>query len=175
VLQYTLCDVILLFQIYYYRWQNPEVRNQLGTSYAGAGSSDENAPLLDHGPPVAFVQRPPSAVRQILKLISLLVLVLFLGAFAWFVDDRFINGGSHHEERPEVIELKSQIVGWISATLYRKLGCVGEPSCPADHGCIVGSRIPQIREQNSDLVQHCIWADCDVAGKNVETKCEGML
>jgi hypothetical protein len=67
---------------------------------------------------VSFVQPPPSATKQVLKLASLLVTVLLFGVGAWFVDEHFIQRNAPRGDRPEVIELKSQIVGWISATLY---------------------------------------------------------
>jgi hypothetical protein len=117
--QYALCDIILLFQVYYYRWKNPATHNALGASYGGSGATGETAPLLPNGPPVVLVQPAPSTIKQVVKYVGLLVVVLAAGAGAWFVNEYFVpHTQPVPKDRETIIELKSQILGWISAASY---------------------------------------------------------
>jgi hypothetical protein len=116
-LQYAICDVILLVQVYYYRRKN---RNALDPSISTSGTATENAPLLPNGPPVAFVpSQPPSAVQQVFRYAGLVAFVLLSGTLAWAVNEHLVSHPQIPEPREDIIELKSQVLGWISALLYR--------------------------------------------------------
>ena len=114
--QYTLCDVILLVQVYYYR--------RLKAQKAKAREADESAPLIPSGPAQPKPILPPS-----LEYPLLLLFVLGAGVGAWYLSTN--DDDASIPEKPgkgsEVtLEWKSQALGWLSAVLY------------------LGSRVPQI-------------------------------
>lgn len=124
-LYYTLCDLILLFQIYYYRIFYDSLKRQC--------EREETTPLLssktdsnDSGPPkggIAALLR----CRRVKYSLSALFVVCF-GVGAYFYDHRPENNprGDDHPSRHNSFEWRSQLLGWTSAVF-----------------CL-GSRIPQI-------------------------------
>ncbi|PVF94623.1 PQ-loop-domain-containing protein [Serendipita vermifera] len=148
---YTLCDIILLIQIYYYRLY-PKYRNRevLVTS-----PDQIQAPVLPT-PPIASEQTPllpqpakttlsdpdpsnstffvPNWLRRSAQYLGGLSFVTLAGLTAWWIAGKQDGPGGGQDE---VFDWTSQVLGWISAFLY------------------IGSRIPQI-------------------AKNRETKCEGL-
>ena len=60
-----------------------------------------------------------SIAAQCLIYGSALVFVLATGVAAWAIDERMHRGQSR-DGQEEVIEWKSQLLGWISAVLYRE-------------------------------------------------------
>jgi hypothetical protein len=68
----------------------------------------------------AAVGPPPSATKEVLKYGGLLAFVLTAGAGAWLVHEHVVAKPSMPTPREDIIEFKSQILGWISAALYRK-------------------------------------------------------
>lgn len=141
---YTLCDLILLFQIYYYRRSHP-VRLITNVPIPGVVLSTEHgetSPLLPPTlPPAEELKRPEetSVGRRVALYSGALVFVVGTGFAAWWLSGDEVGAGDrdggHGGE--VVLELRSQILGWISAVMY------------------LGSRIPQIL-------------------KNRQTKCEGL-
>ncbi|CAE6533103.1 unnamed protein product [Rhizoctonia solani] len=150
---YTICDVILLFQIYYYRWTHPVHPAALFLPRPPPSindpnsTTDEHSPLLRDQPPSnsASVQTVENNAhdtlsRRALRYALLYGFVIGTGVAAWAIN-RFMH--SRHGSKPvppredEVVEWRSQVLGYASAILY------------------IGSRIPQIL-------------------KNRETKCEGL-
>ncbi len=113
--QYTLCDLVLLFQVYYYR----RVRR------IASSSTSESAPLLPSVPPA----QPKPLLPPGLEYPLLLLFVLLSGVGAWYLSDVPDNVSIPEKPRKsgEVeLEWRSQTLGWISAALY------------------IGSRAPQI-------------------------------
>ncbi|KAI5451508.1 putative vacuolar membrane transporter [Naganishia albida] len=118
---YSLCDVILLFQIYYYRAQHrkatedPE-REPLHRARTHSHSSSTHpkppAPLLP-----AWIHYP-----------LLLLFVSSVGVAAWYIQARtnHPNGGVPDGVGKTAWEWKSQVLGYSSMLLY------------------IGSRVPQI-------------------------------
>lgn len=143
---YSLCDITLLFQIYYYRHTHP-VRLARTTPTPGVVLSNEHgeeAPLLGPRIPETTGQKEPRPqtshyLQASLRYLALLTFVITTGVVAWVISQH--EGGRTPEDpssRPkDVIEWRSQAIGWTSALLY------------------LGSRIPQIL-------------------KNFKTKCEGL-
>jgi hypothetical protein len=89
--------------VYYYRRAPPP-------------ASGERAPLLPNGPPVELAQTraPRGAAGAAARYAGLLAAVLLAGAGAWAAAPRAPPGA------PEtVLELKSQVLGWLSAASYR--------------------------------------------------------
>jgi uncharacterized protein with PQ loop repeat len=137
---YTFNDLVLLYQIFYYRWKNPATSSALGPSYQGSGAADENAPLLPNGPAVEFIEQPKSTVKEVLKYALALVLVCVAGVTAWAVSEH-VKGDSDSTEDPEqVLEWRSQVLGWLSAILF------------------LGARIPQILKNRKTRMTPCLHA-----------------
>jgi len=126
-LYYALCDMILLFQIYYYRIFYSS-RDRLDTS-----NVERNALLSD-----AEIDTKPSSQpkkpsrKQIVIEYTLLWCFVFAFGIGAFLFNKH-KGLSSDPEGPQhtpsdVFEWKSQVLGWASALLY------------------LGSRIPQIQK-----------------------------
>jgi len=121
---YSLCDIILLFQIYYYRRKSPR-RVTTVPEVSIANEDGEETPLIAHGRKDPETTSHPSFFRQTLQYLSLLAFVTAVGVIAWWLNPRHEDESVPDGFR-DVIEWKSQVIGWISAVLY------------------LGARIPQI-------------------------------
>ena len=141
--QYTLCDIILLFQVFYYRRSSKS---------SHADHASEASPLLAPSSPSSATRALPPAqpkplLPPVLEYPLLLTFVLGAGAFAWFLSDRSDDVGIPEEpgKGGDVeLEWKSQTLGYISAVLY------------------LGSRIPQIAHNlsvSTKLPMGCQYAD----------------
>ncbi|EIN12730.1 PQ-loop-domain-containing protein [Punctularia strigosozonata HHB-11173 SS5] len=154
-LYYSICDVVLLFQIYYYRWKGT-ARFERSDPARVAGLSErtnEEAPLLPPEHAHEVENKPSPALQTCAKYGAALLIVYASGAAAWWVSTR-INTGKPSTKPGEVLEWRSQVMGWISAVLY------------------LGARLPQISE-----FIHCMSTSKlsnDAPGKNFVTKCEGL-
>ncbi|KZO93319.1 PQ-loop-domain-containing protein [Calocera viscosa TUFC12733] len=122
---YTLCDLTLLLQIYYYRHVHP-------THIAPIlPSPSESAPLLSSStaalPPSSEPKPTTSNTWKKAAVYGLaVVFVVATGLIAWRVS-KSAGGGEDSPGSPEDgLDWKTQVIGWCSAILY------------------LGSRIPQI-------------------------------
>lgn len=126
---YTTCDIILLAQIYYYRWS--KVR-QL-TAPPLVPGADAPVPIASEETPLipdaqgfkADSQTTRSMLTEFAMYGGALVFVLGTGALSWAIDQHIFKN-QPREPPKEIIEWKSQVLGWVSAILY------------------LGARIPQI-------------------------------
>jgi len=124
---YSLCDSILLFQIYYYRHTNPVILVTPTPSVIVSNEEGEEAPLLGAHREVVEQKAAehPSRLKAFLQYLPALVFVITTGVVAWSVNQQ--RGSKIDPTRPkDVIDWKSQVIGWTAAVLY------------------LGSRIPQI-------------------------------
>jgi hypothetical protein len=153
---YTLADIVLLCQCFYYRgftWKDevipPAKPNGVGepTERSGLLSQRERrpstwsdvsyhlspvVPLIDEPKPSDIANRKPTTRLQatIMNLFAIL-LVCAAGVFGWYVSDHS-QGGQHHSKHPRPednaldFSLWGQIFGYLCAVLY------------------LGSRLPQI-------------------------------
>lgn len=136
-MQYTICDMILFFQIYYYRIVHHSLRDTTDSIPGPSRPSDssETSPLII-SPPSDDSKRHHNAPRASLRrgLIKYALLALFVvgvGFAALIYDEvqaRRPNRGSRAppSSGKDVYEWRSQIFGWVSAVMY------------------LGSRVPQI-------------------------------
>ena len=122
--QYTLCDIALLAQVYYYRWKR-------------ARRSPESAPLLQ-GTDRAEAKPEPSTRVIVLRYAAALVFVIATGVAAWAVA-RWTEGGKGPDDAaPEQPPPEAgtpartwaiQILGWTSAVLYVRPGSSLQSGC----------------------------------------------
>ncbi|KAK4049795.1 putative vacuolar membrane transporter for cationic amino acids [Microbotryomycetes sp. JL201] len=147
---YTACDVILIFQVFYYRRKRalyPHLYSSLASDDPAstapvlanghiAPPATEHDPLLSaysaHGPSEHEFDPKVRRWRNVLSYVGGLLFVVAIGLAAWWMSTDVPLG-----RKREVWDTKAQVVGWISAFLY------------------LGSRLPQIY-------------------KNMETKCQGL-
>ncbi|KAG8816915.1 hypothetical protein FRC17_000140, partial [Serendipita sp. 399] len=143
---YTLCDLILLFQIYYYRLYNRYRSRERTTASSptlvqsgGSFEQTEQSPLLPSQARKATVAEPtiPPWLSRGFQYFGGIAFVTFAGLSAWWISGRKAAGDGDTGGKHEIFDWTSQILGWASAILY------------------IGSRIPQII-------------------KNRETKCKGL-
>ncbi|KAJ7505219.1 PQ loop repeat-domain-containing protein [Mycena galericulata] len=113
-LYYSLCDLILMFQIYFYRWKR-----------ARSAGADEETPLLPGNDSQNTQNQVPTAVLM-LRYTGAVVFVFATGILAWWLN-------SNTEKTKELLnhpvptsQWTVQILGWTSAVSY------------------LGARIPQI-------------------------------
>ncbi|KAH9846356.1 PQ-loop-domain-containing protein [Lenzites betulinus] len=123
---YSICDMILLVQIYYYRWKKTRrsARLLLSDESEDTAAYDETSTLLP-GEGGAEVPARKSMSKDTLKFATALLFVFAVGVAAWAVD-RYVHRDNPRSKPEEVIEWRSQVLGWISAALF------------------LGARVPQI-------------------------------
>ncbi|KAH9936153.1 PQ-loop-domain-containing protein [Fomitopsis serialis] len=123
---YSVCDSMLLFQIYYYRWTNNTPSREPALASAESAAQDlERTPLLTHNGNAAEASVKPSIIRNFTKYAGALCFVFVVGIAAWAVDEH-IHQDQASPNRDEVVEWRSQVLGWISAAMF------------------LGARVPQI-------------------------------
>ncbi|GAA6050607.1 hypothetical protein JCM3770_001485 [Rhodotorula araucariae] len=135
-LYYTGCDIILIFQVFYYRRKrrlHPELYERAVTSDGLAPAEPHFAPLAPEQTPLlsSFSAHAPTEealspalqrTKDILSYAGGFVLIVLVGIIAWFVNPHAGRRGRVEE----VWDTSAQVVGWISAFLY------------------LGSRLPQL-------------------------------
>ncbi|TXT11217.1 hypothetical protein VHUM_01968 [Vanrija humicola] len=112
---YTACDILLLFQVYYYRWRKRQREE----------AASEHQPLLDNPePPKTFNPGIPMWISYPL----LILFVIVSGFAAWAISPKDDDSSPDHKGPSGTIEFewRSQVLGYASCLLY------------------IGSRIPQI-------------------------------
>lgn len=146
-----------MIQVYYYRWENSRRRITAGLgpgAFVPSRDPSEETPLIPEERRADTREKStPSTLQQILRYGSALCFILGTGIAAWAIDEN-VHKGQPRTAPEEVLEWKSQLLGWISAILYSE--------CDYDHSCVsdsvafheshllpvVGARIPQIRESS---------------------------
>lgn len=148
------CDCTLLSQIYYYRWKRsrkPAVPPLVPGGAVPQGEVSEETPLI--AAIAADVSAHPHPHRgpmvvEFAKYAGAVIFVLTTGLVAWAVDEH-INGGTPRHIPEEAIEWKGQLLGWISAVLFRKfyfsLRDFSDARMLMSMFLQVGARVPQIR------------------------------
>lgn len=116
--QYIVCDSLLLFQIYYYRWKNPHTDEPTAQDI----NPSEDTPLLENsvGPKSTGLW---STESEVLKCSLYFTFVFAAGVLAWTIDSR-IRGPRTPNEPEGVVEWRSQVLGWVSAAMFRTSSAV---------------------------------------------------
>lgn len=105
--QYTICDVILLFQIYYYRWK----RSRLEFHFRDR----ETDPLLG-GDELSEEVLPLRVLA--LRYSAALVFVIAVGLMAWWITDSDEGTGFDQPSDDWEKWWGIQALGWSSALLF---------------------------------------------------------
>ncbi|KAH7885325.1 PQ-loop-domain-containing protein [Phlebopus sp. FC_14] len=143
---YTICDSVLLFQVYYYRWKLLK-----GSPLPVAGDATEDSYLLGEAEPAE--SQPSSMMKLFLKYTAAVAFVIATGVAAYFISER-INHDGNVDTQPEApLGWSVQVLGWTSAISYREL--LLPPSIARLNSLLVSARLPQIL-------------------KNFKTRCEGL-
>jgi hypothetical protein len=115
-------------------------------------------------------QKTTTARKHVAGYISALLFVFVAGITAWW-----ISSSCHVKRRQnsKPLEWKIQILGWISAILYRKflhyINILSQSNLV--HPATVGARIPQICK----LAACFLYIKCSqTLVKNLKTRCEGL-
>ncbi|GLB38390.1 putative protein with repeated motif present between transmembrane helices in cystinosin, yeast ERS1p, mannose-P-dolichol utilization defect 1, and other hypothetical proteins [Lyophyllum shimeji] len=98
-LYYSVCDLILLAQIYYYRWKRTR---QLSRPL-------EQEPLLQTR------HERPRNLPLLLRYTAALVFVVVVGVMAWWISSVL---DARPTSPPTKIRWEAQVLGWTSAVLY---------------------------------------------------------
>ena len=121
IAQYSLCDITLLVQIFYYRRTHP-VR-LISTAAPAVVVSDENGemePLLTERASHSE-KKGRTSYRAALLYACALTFVVATGVIAWLLSRSQNESDEPPASTPkDVIEWRSQALGWASALLYRK-------------------------------------------------------
>ncbi len=129
--QYTVCDLILLGQIYYYRWTNPNV----SVPSILVSEPSDRTDVLSEGTPLLAnesdaVARHPhkrqTVAKQFIKYAAAVIFVSMTGVAAWAIDEH-IHKNQPRSNPEEVVEWRSQLLGWASAIMFRGFQF---PLCP---------------------------------------------
>jgi len=110
-LYYTVCDTILLFQIYYYRW---EKKRRLDPHPASSDSVTEQTHLLQQGNVDPVSQRKH---RLFAQYAGGVLFVFATGIVSWWISAR-PGGTPQKPSGPKIPEFTIQLIGWTSAVLY---------------------------------------------------------
>ncbi|PCH40224.1 PQ-loop-domain-containing protein [Wolfiporia cocos MD-104 SS10] len=126
-LYYSACDIILLFQIYYYRYLKSASAPAPLLVPDDSLPSDllEETPLLARDNDTEGGKTKTPVLRELARFAGALCFVFVVGVAAWAVDD-LIRKGQARSKPEEIVEWRSQVLGWLSAVMY------------------LGARIPQI-------------------------------
>ncbi|KIM89103.1 hypothetical protein PILCRDRAFT_813007 [Piloderma croceum F 1598] len=112
---YTICDIILLLQIYFYRWDKKRRHSPDGVT--------EDSPLLDRHHHEDNVNHSRRRIYTLFAQYSgALILVCASGVISWWISTRSDIGGGTPQQpaEPKASEMTIQLFGWTSAILYRE-------------------------------------------------------
>ncbi|OAX42864.1 PQ-loop-domain-containing protein [Rhizopogon vinicolor AM-OR11-026] len=122
---YTVCDTILLCQVYYYRWKRQTGRQVLPGHIPGEVSEDTC--LLAESRSVDPSERSePSVTRIFVRYLAAVAFVSAAGVAAYFISNWLPNDDTAPLLPNKKLDWKIQVIGWTSATAY------------------LGARLPQI-------------------------------
>lgn len=116
LLQYTLCDIILLVQVYYYR-------KKATRSLAFEGVESEETPLLPNGTS-NHSKKDMSSVKELaLRYAGALIFVVVTGVLAWWIGSNIEMEEKHPKRHSLFMVWVIQILGWTSAICYVLVAC----------------------------------------------------
>ncbi|KAF8158868.1 hypothetical protein K438DRAFT_1909956 [Mycena galopus ATCC 62051] len=102
---YSLCDITLLIQIYYYRWKRARRGPEEETPLLPVNNSGNSPKILS---PAALVLRYTAA----------LIFVFATGVLAWWISRNTEKTEEPSKPPSAAVQWTVQILGWTSAVLY---------------------------------------------------------
>ena len=139
--KYLMCDLILLFQIYYYRRQHGIPTPTLLVTNADG----ERSPLLVHVNQRDVQEKTNSAKRVLVRYTAATLFICAAGITAWWMSKGTEKGDQGPKHRTKELERTVQLIGWTSVLLYRALMIFLTLVCLTS-SILVGARFPQICE-----------------------------
>ncbi len=137
--QYTLCDITLIYQVFYYRYMRSAYPERYAIPITDSLAAPTEAdPLLSsfssHGPNQPALTKRQRLTRDALSYGGAVLFAVTVGIVAWRG-----SVGVNPGRKAEVWSTKAQVVGWISAALY------------------LGSRLPQIKKNTEvSITRGCV-------------------
>lgn len=126
---YTVADTILIFQVFYYK-RSKRIEEEIESTEEPSAQTpllaDQRAgPKPDYLPELQARERAIRYRRQAVQFGLSFLGVVLVGVLAWYFAGHEEQRGKHPippppEEMPE-FDVSAQILGWISAVLYREL------------------------------------------------------
>jgi len=110
-LYYSLCDIVLLIQIYYYRWRTAL---RLGQSKVSEESTETTGLLAGSNEDALVKASSEKPSSQTLRHTISVLFVIGTGVTAWY----FGPSKAKIPTEEDVMDWTSQTFGWISAFLY---------------------------------------------------------
>jgi hypothetical protein len=105
-------------QIYYYRWVNTGTLSR--PEVCPDGDIEEATPLLTSSNDGQESEKERSLKRHVLEYVGMVLCLIVAGAVAWTINEK-VQGVNDGEPWPEeILEWKSQLMGYASAMLYSK-------------------------------------------------------
>ena len=83
-----------------------------------AGTASEYTPLLAANDSASDQPKRPSLAVQFIKYLATVLFVLMTGVVAWAIDQH-LHKGQPRTAPVEVVEWRSQLLGWTSAVMFR--------------------------------------------------------
>jgi len=115
---YTLCDVILIFQIYIYRRRNGITARQTPLIVSNASEHPtERLPLLDHIHE-SNIQEKPFSRKVCVRYLAAVFFICAAGIVAWWINDGASREETEPRHRTKRSDMTIQLIGWTSALLY---------------------------------------------------------
>jgi solute carrier family 66 (lysosomal lysine-arginine transporter), member 1 len=105
-------------QIYYYRWVNTGTLSR--PEMCPDGDIEEATPLLTSSNDGQKSEKERSLKRHVLEYVGMVLCLIVAGIVAWAINEK-VQGVNDGESLPEeILEWKSQLMGYTSAMLYSK-------------------------------------------------------
>jgi len=124
---YSACDIILLFQIYYYRWANKQDPTRINPprGFESDQLAEETPLLLGQNNEHEATQKKTSTRRLVAQYSAAVLFIIIAGVVAW-INTRKDKPDDAPKQPEVVLEWKTQVLGYASAASY------------------LGARVPQI-------------------------------
>jgi uncharacterized protein with PQ loop repeat len=122
---YTLCDTVLLCQVYYYRWKR-QTRRHVVPAHIPGEVSEETCLIANNRPADPSERLVPSITRIFVRYLAAVSFVSAAGVAAYCISNWLPNDDISPAFPDTKLDWHVQVIGWTSATAY------------------LGARLPQI-------------------------------
>jgi hypothetical protein len=116
--QYTLCDTVLLCQVYYYRWKR-QTRRHVVPAHIPGEVSEETCLIANNRPADPSERLVPSITRIFVRYLAAVSFVSAAGVAAYCISNWLPNDDISPAVPDTKLDWHVQVIGWTSATAYR--------------------------------------------------------